>query len=205
MPLWGNIDYLSGNNKPKFANTTNTWSKSTIHGDGYTANTDTYYGVMFGVSTTEKNASTEGAKVVHPGWEAGGTPVSATPAPIIEAAELQTAKLHPPPVENRATVDPVTAVKRAVQSMRRISLEKISQDSGVSMLNVTKILGDLLDGRELSGRIDHDAGDFILGTGTGPSPKTIHGCPYCRTELERVAVKGETVTCSVCRESFIVS
>lgn len=68
MPLWGNIDYLSGNNKPKFANTTNTWSKSTIHGDGYTANTDTYYGVMFGVSTTEKNASTEGAKVVHPGW-----------------------------------------------------------------------------------------------------------------------------------------
>jgi len=68
MPLWGNIDYLSGNNKPKFANTTNTWSKSTIHGNGYTANTDAYYGVMFGVSATEKNASTEGAKVVHPGW-----------------------------------------------------------------------------------------------------------------------------------------
>lgn len=68
MPLWGNIDYLSGNNKPLFANTTNAWSKSTIHGNGYTANTDAYYGVMFGVSTTEKNASTEGAKVVHPGW-----------------------------------------------------------------------------------------------------------------------------------------
>lgn len=68
MALWGNIDYLSGNNKPKFANTTNTWSKSTIHGDGYTANTNKYYGVMFGVSTTEKNASTEGGKVVHPGW-----------------------------------------------------------------------------------------------------------------------------------------
>ena len=87
----------------------------------------------------------------------------------------------------------------------RISIERLSQDSGVSAHNVSKILGDLLDGRELSGRIDHDAGDFILGTGTGPAPKTIHGCPYCRTELERVAVKGETVTCSVCRESFIVS
>lgn len=136
--------------------------------------------------------------------EAGGTPASAA-TPRIEVAELQTAKLHPPPVEKSATVDPVTAVKRTVQSMRRISIEKISQESGVSAHNVMKILGDLLDGRELSGRVDHDAGDFILGTGTGPAPKTIHGCPYCRTELERVAVKGETVTCSVCRESFIVS
>jgi hypothetical protein len=137
--------------------------------------------------------------------EAGGTPAAVAPVRKIEAAELQSAKLHPPPVEKKASVDPVTAVKRTVQSMRRISIERISQDSGVSAHNVTKILGDLLDGRELSGRIDHDAGDFILGTGTGPAPKTIHGCPYCRTELERVAVKGETVTCSVCRESFIIS
>ncbi len=135
--------------------------------------------------------------------EAGGTPAPVTPK--IEAAEIHAAKLHPPPVEKQSTVDPVTAVKRTVQSMRRISIERLSQDSAVSAHNVTKILGDLLDGRELSGRIDHDAGDFILGTGTGPAPKTIHGCPYCRTELERVAVKGETVTCSVCRESFIVS
>ena len=73
---------------------------------------------------------------------AGGTP--AEPTPRIEAAELQTAKLHPPPVEKVATVDPVTAVKRAVQSMRRISIERISQESGVSAHNVTKILGDLL-------------------------------------------------------------
>jgi len=137
--------------------------------------------------------------------QAGGTPKAVAQTPKIEAAELQAAKLHPPQVEKKATVDPVTAVKRAVQSMRRIPIERITQESGVSAHNVTKILGDLLDGRELSGRIDHDAGDFILGTGTGPAPKTVHGCPYCRTELERVAVKGETVTCSVCRESFIVS
>ena len=137
--------------------------------------------------------------------DAGGTPAAVAPVSKIEAAELQSAKLHPPTIEKKASVDPVTAVKRAVQSMRRISIERISQESGVSAHNVTKILGDLLDGRELSGRIDHDAGDFILGTGTGPAPKTIHGCPYCRTELERVAVKGETVTCSVCRESFIIS
>jgi len=137
--------------------------------------------------------------------QAGGTSKAMAQTPKIDAAELQAAKLHPPQVEKKATVDPVTAVKRVVQSMRRIPIERISQESGVSAHNVTKILGDLLDGRELSGRIDHDAGDFILGTGTGPAPKTIHGCPYCRTELERVAVKGETVTCSVCRESFIVS
>jgi hypothetical protein len=137
--------------------------------------------------------------------DAGGGVQESPIAPRIEQTDLQAAKLHPPPVERKATVDPVTAVKRAVQSMRKISIERIAQESGVSAHNVTKILGDLLDGRELSGRIDHDSGDFILGTGTGPAPKTIHGCPYCRTELERVAVKGETVTCSVCRESFIVT
>lgn len=136
--------------------------------------------------------------------QTGGSSAAITQTPV-KAAELQSAKLYPPQVEKKATVDPVTAVKRAVQSMRRIPIERISQESGVSAHNVTKILGDLLDGRELSGRVDHDAGDFVLGTGTGPAPKTIHGCPYCRTELERVAVKGETVTCSVCRESFIVS
>jgi len=137
--------------------------------------------------------------------EAGGTPAQVVPTPKIKPVDLQSAKLHPRPDVKKATVDPVTAVKRTVQAMRRISIERISQESGVSAHEVTKILGDLLDGRELSGRVDHDAGDFILGTGTGPAPKTIHGCPYCRTELERVAVKGETVTCSVCRESFIVS
>ena len=137
--------------------------------------------------------------------KAGGTHAAIPQTPKIAAAEIQSAKLHPPEIEKKATVDPVTAVKRTVQSMRRIPIDRISQESGVAAHNVTKILGDLLDGRELSGRIDHDAGDFILGTGTGPAPKTVHGCPYCRTELERVAVKGETVTCSVCRESFIVS
>jgi hypothetical protein len=137
--------------------------------------------------------------------EAGGVELEIPVVQKIESSDLQAAKLHPPPVEKKATVDPVTAVKRAVQSMRKIPIERISQESGVQAHNVTKILGDLLDGRELSGRIDHDSGDFILGTGTGPAPKTIHGCPYCRTELERVAVKGETITCSVCRESFIVT
>lgn len=70
MALWGNIDYQSGNNKPKFANTTNAWSKSTIHGDGVTANTNKYYGNMFGVSSTEASNTThgDGKKVAHAGW-----------------------------------------------------------------------------------------------------------------------------------------
>jgi hypothetical protein len=105
----------------------------------------------------------------------------------------------------QAMTDPVTAVKRAVQSMRRIAIERIAQEAGVNAIQVTSILNDLLDGRELSGRIDHDAGDFILGTGSGPAPKTIAACPYCKSELERIAVRGETVTCGVCNESFIVS
>jgi hypothetical protein len=113
--------------------------------------------------------------------------------------------LTPAPSVKPAMTDPVTAVKKTVQSMRRISIERIAQDSGVSAMNVTRILSDLLDGRELSGRIDHDGGDFILGTGSGPPPKTIGACPYCKSDLERIAVKGETVTCTICRESFIVS
>ena len=105
----------------------------------------------------------------------------------------------------QAMTDPVTAVKKAVHSMRRISIERIAQEAGVGAIQVTGILNDLLDGRELSGRIDHDAGDFILGTGSGPPPKTIAACPYCKSEMKRIAVKGETVTCEVCQEAFIVS
>jgi len=115
--------------------------------------------------------------------------------------------LTSPPYEpvKQALTDPVTAVKKTVQSMRRIAIERIAQEAGVGAIQVTGILNDLLDGRELSGRIDHEAGDFILGTGTGPPPKTIAACPYCKSEMKRIAVKGETVTCEVCREAFIVS
>ncbi|MBD3405872.1 MAG: hypothetical protein GF411_07060 [Candidatus Lokiarchaeota archaeon] len=105
----------------------------------------------------------------------------------------------------QAMTDPVTAVKQTIQKMRRLPIEKIAQEAGVSALNVSRILSDLIDGRDLSGRIDRDAGDFILGTGTGPAPKSIAVCPYCKKDLKRIAVKGETITCATCRESFIVS
>ncbi len=137
--------------------------------------------------------------------QAGGSTRDVSSVQRIQPAELQSTKLQPPQVEKKATVDPVTAVKRTVEGMRRLALERIAQEAGVSIMNVTKILTDLLDGRELSGRIDHDRGDFILGTGTGPPPKTIAVCPFCRNDLKRIAVKGETVTCNMCRESFIIS
>ena len=135
---------------------------------------------------------------------AGGDPSALSSATELPAQTIELPKLKPTPGK-KAMVDPVTAVKRTIQAMRRLSIERIAQDAGVSAPNVSKILSDLLDGRVLSGRVDHDAADFILGTGTGPAPKTLHGCPYCRADLSRVAVKGETITCSVCRESFIVS
>lgn len=136
---------------------------------------------------------------------AGGTLLTSPPEPRIEPEELTSAKLVSAAPAKKAMIDPVSAVKRTVQGLRKIPIERIAQESGVLAHEVAKILIDLLDGRELSGRVDHDSGDFILGTGTGPSPKTVHGCPYCRAELDRVAVKGETVTCSVCRQSFIIS
>ncbi len=137
--------------------------------------------------------------------QAGGSLQEVSSVQRIDPVELQATKLQPPPIEKKATVDPVTAVKRTVEGMRRLALERIAQEAGVSTMNVTKILSDLLDGRELSGRIDHDRGDFILGTGTGPPPKTIAVCPFCRNDLKRIAVKGETVTCTMCKESFIIS
>lgn len=138
---------------------------------------------------------------------AGGSVTVSSPAEPqkIDVADIASAKLTPAQSGKKAMVDPVSAVKRTVQSLRKIPIERIAQESGVPALEVSKILTDLLDGREISGRVDHDSGDFILGTGTGPAPKTVHGCPYCRAEIERVAVKGETVTCSVCRQSFIIS
>jgi hypothetical protein len=137
--------------------------------------------------------------------QAGGSTQGVSSVHKIQSSELQTAQLEPPPSQKQVTVDPVTAVKRTVEGMRRLALERIAQESGISIMNVTKILSDLLDGRDLSGRIDHDMGDFILGTGTGPAPKTIAVCPFCRKDLKRIAVKGETVTCNICRESFIIS
>ncbi len=59
--------HLTFNNKPKYANTSNIQSNSTIH--GVAANTVKYYGRVFGVSATEAgNTTGDGPKVVHPGW-----------------------------------------------------------------------------------------------------------------------------------------
>jgi hypothetical protein len=67
MPLWGNRDLPSGNQKPLFANTSNATSKSTIHGNANNvANSAAYYGNMMGVSVTEMAAISK--KPQHAGW-----------------------------------------------------------------------------------------------------------------------------------------
>jgi hypothetical protein len=68
MSLWGNKDYPSGNQKPLFANTTLTTSKSTINNG--VANTDKFYGAVAGVSVTEQQrANNVGGPIPqHAGW-----------------------------------------------------------------------------------------------------------------------------------------
>jgi hypothetical protein len=67
MSLWGNKDYASGNNKPLYANASPTASESTINGSA--ANTNAYYGNVWGVSATESaNTLGDGQKVAHAGW-----------------------------------------------------------------------------------------------------------------------------------------
>lgn len=64
--LWGNKDYVTGNQKPLFANTTNVSSASTIN--GAKANTNKHYGQVFGVSAAEQIALGTNPHPVHPGW-----------------------------------------------------------------------------------------------------------------------------------------
>ena len=67
MSLWGNLDTVSGNQKPLFANTSNVQSNSTIHGTA--ANTDTYYGMVMGVSAGEEaNSVGKPQHPTHAGW-----------------------------------------------------------------------------------------------------------------------------------------
>lgn len=67
MPLWGNVDYPSGNQKPLFANTSNAYSQSTTHGTAV-ANTHAAYGRVMGVSATERQATSSLNKSQHAGW-----------------------------------------------------------------------------------------------------------------------------------------
>lgn len=64
MPLWGNLDNATGNQKPLFANTSNVYSNSTINGTAASGNK--YYGKMMGVSATEQGAVTKHG--AHAGW-----------------------------------------------------------------------------------------------------------------------------------------
>jgi hypothetical protein len=69
MSLWGNIDYDSGNTKPKYANTSNAYSNSTINGTS--ANTNQYYGWVMGVTPTEMTNTATAISPQHPqhaGW-----------------------------------------------------------------------------------------------------------------------------------------
>jgi len=67
MSLWTNLDGITGNGKPLYANTTYRVSNSTINGSK--ANTAKYYGAVYGVSATEAaNTLVDGKKVAHAGW-----------------------------------------------------------------------------------------------------------------------------------------
>jgi hypothetical protein len=67
MALWTNKDYVTGNGKPLFANTSNAYSNSTINGTS--ANTNAYYGIVAGVSATEETVSDGKAQhPAHAGW-----------------------------------------------------------------------------------------------------------------------------------------
>lgn len=67
MSLWGNKDYVTGNQKPLFANTitvgANVSSNSTINGKS----ANLVYGSVYGVSVTEV-ANSGSIPVTHSGW-----------------------------------------------------------------------------------------------------------------------------------------
>ena len=65
--LWGNLDTVSGNQKPVFANTSNAQSNSSINGTR--ANTNHHYGMVMGVSPGEvANSIGKPQHPTHGGW-----------------------------------------------------------------------------------------------------------------------------------------
>ena len=69
MSLWTNIDGVTGNGKPLYANTSPSTSTSTINGTA--ANTAAYYGNVWGVSAAEQAntlAQADGHHSQHAGW-----------------------------------------------------------------------------------------------------------------------------------------
>jgi hypothetical protein len=96
-------------------------------------------------------------------------------------------------------------IPESIQDSRRIPIEQIAQMREWTCLRWLESYTTFVMVDSCPVGIDREAGDFILGTGTGPPPKTIAVCPYCKADLNKIAVKGETVTCSICKESFIIS
>ena len=80
--LWGNKDYNTGNNKPLWANTSNSTSNSTINKAA--ANTVKFYGIVTGVSPGEMTASALADQhPQHAGWvslKIGTGPIAAISA-----------------------------------------------------------------------------------------------------------------------------
>lgn len=67
MALWGNKDYVTGNNKPLYANTSLSTSNSVING----TSANIFYGAVAGVSATEQATNQATAPVPqHAGWVA---------------------------------------------------------------------------------------------------------------------------------------
>jgi hypothetical protein len=67
MALWKNKDFVTGNGKPLFANTSNAYSNSSINGTA--ANTNQYYGIVAGVSANEQTLSQgKPQQPEHAGW-----------------------------------------------------------------------------------------------------------------------------------------
>ena len=65
MSLWGNIDYVTSNLKPLYANTTNVSSNSSING----TSANQMYGIVAGVSATEtERANSLPQHPTHAGW-----------------------------------------------------------------------------------------------------------------------------------------
>jgi hypothetical protein len=93
--LWGNKDFVSGNNKPVYANTSNVTSNSVINGTA--AGNVKFYGIVAGVSANEQElANSVPQKAAHAGWvslKVGTGPIvgiSATGATGINAAGFLT-------------------------------------------------------------------------------------------------------------------
>jgi hypothetical protein len=84
-----------------------------------------------------------------------------------------------------------------VSSYRRISLDEISQKSGIPAASIMKLLAKALKKNLITGYFDRTTGEFCTGDVQNDEAR-IKFCTSCGSPFDKIFLKGDTVKCPRC-------